>query len=76
MAVIATAYPVAIATVFLETGSEEIVVHRDGNSKRRKCDMITFLKLDKDIVTRLKNETPSRSMLALIHCAQPLDPEN
>ena len=27
---------------FLETGSKEIVVHRDGNSERRKCDMTTF----------------------------------
>ena len=27
---------------FLETGSKEIVVHRDGNSKRRNCDMTTL----------------------------------
>ena len=57
---------------FLETGSKEMVVHRDGNSKRRKCNTIILSKLDADIVTRVKNgkfKTPSRSMQEIIsHC--------
>ena len=40
---------------FLIPGSTDTRVHREGNSKRCRCDAITLDKLDADIITRLKD---------------------
>ena len=39
---------------FPTPGSKNTVIHRDGESKRRKCDAILLKKLDIETVTQLK----------------------